>query len=334
MSRNLLTPRRELKPVEYPEVLPFKEAIRHSYWVHDEYPWSGDVQDYRVSLTDTERAVVTRAILAISQVEVQVKSFWRDLGTLFQKPEIDAVGVTFAESEVRHADGYSHLLDLLGLNSLFSAVQEEVPELRDRMDYLDKHSVRMLDLGREKDLRVFVERLVLFSVFIEYVSLFSQFYVVKSFHKHRNMFRGLSNLVDATSKEEELHGKFGFLLINLLREEYPRIFDEKMDDAITVDVMKAVRAEQKVLNWIFELGDLDFIAREDAMDFTLHRVNTALNECGFGHLIGERGLGVKNPEAFEWFEVELIGTKHYDFFNQRPTNYNRMGQSFSAEELF
>ena len=38
------------------------------------------------------------------------------------KPEIGAVGFTFAESEVRHMDAYSHLLEILGLNNEFQKI--------------------------------------------------------------------------------------------------------------------------------------------------------------------------------------------------------------------
>ena len=55
-------------------------------------------------------------MLAISQIEIAVKTFWGDIYKRMPKPEIGNVGATFAESEVRHADAYSHLIQLLGLN--------------------------------------------------------------------------------------------------------------------------------------------------------------------------------------------------------------------------
>ena len=42
-------------------------------------------------------------MLAISQIEVAVKSFWGEIFiSKMPKPEIGSVGATFAESEVRH----------------------------------------------------------------------------------------------------------------------------------------------------------------------------------------------------------------------------------------
>ena len=108
-----------LKPYEYPQLYEYVPAIRHSYWIHTEFNFTSDIQDFKSKLTTIERGAIKNTMLAISQIEVAVKSFWGDLYYRMPKPEIGAVGSTFAESEVRHADAYSHLLEILGLNSEF-----------------------------------------------------------------------------------------------------------------------------------------------------------------------------------------------------------------------
>lgn len=52
-------------------------------------------------------------------MEFAVKTFWVDIYKKIPKPQIGAVRSTFAESEVRHADAYAHLLEILGLNEEF-----------------------------------------------------------------------------------------------------------------------------------------------------------------------------------------------------------------------
>ena len=74
-KRSLFIPRFEIKPYEYPELLEFKDAIRHSYWLHTEFNFTGDIQDFRTHISDVERAVITKTMLAISQIEVSVKRF-------------------------------------------------------------------------------------------------------------------------------------------------------------------------------------------------------------------------------------------------------------------
>ena len=62
-----------LKPYEYPELVQYVDAIRHSYWVHTECNFTSDVQDFMVHLDEKEKTAVQRAMLAISQIEIAVK---------------------------------------------------------------------------------------------------------------------------------------------------------------------------------------------------------------------------------------------------------------------
>ena len=99
-----------LKPYEYPHLYEYVPAIRHSYWIHSEFNFTSDIQDFKVGINAAERNAIKNTMLAISQIEVAVKTFWGNIYNKMPKPEIGAVGATFAESEVRHHDAYSHLL--------------------------------------------------------------------------------------------------------------------------------------------------------------------------------------------------------------------------------
>ena len=107
--RDIFSKRVNLKPYEYPELYEYVSAIRHSYWVHTEFNFVKDIQDFKVEVSEKEKSAIKNSMLAIAQIEVAVKSFWGDIYKKMPKPEIGAVGATFAESEVRHTDAYSHL---------------------------------------------------------------------------------------------------------------------------------------------------------------------------------------------------------------------------------
>src|SRR5690625_5649716 len=85
-------------------------------------------------------------MLAIGQVEVAVKTFWGDLYHRMPKPEVGSVGYTFAESEVRHHDAYSHLLEILGLNNEYEKI-EDIPELFQRVDRSEEHTSELQSRG-------------------------------------------------------------------------------------------------------------------------------------------------------------------------------------------
>ena len=92
--------------------------------IHTEFNFTSDIQDFKSRLSEVEKNAIKNTMLAISQIEVAVKSFWGDLYHRMPKPEIGSVGATFAEIEVRHADAYSHLLEILGLNKEFKELKE------------------------------------------------------------------------------------------------------------------------------------------------------------------------------------------------------------------
>ena len=265
-------------------------------------------------------------MLAISQIEVAVKSFWGDLYHRIPKPEIGSVGSTFAESEVRHADAYSHLLEILGLNSEFKELKKK-PSIMKRVRYLET----ALKNSKSDDNKEYAEAILLFSLFIEHVSLFSQFLIIMAFNKHKNMLKGISNVVEATSKEEQIHGDFGIDLIKILQKEHPEWFTSEYHQNIQNLCKEAFEAEQDVVDWIFENGELDFLPKAVINEFLKNRFNNSLESIGIEKVFEvDQNLVLET----EWFDDEIIGTKHGDFFVKRSINYSKRSQSITNDDLF
>ncbi|MDZ7706603.1 MAG: ribonucleotide-diphosphate reductase subunit beta [Trueperaceae bacterium] len=330
-ARSLFTRRTSLRPTEYPELLPYRDAIRHAYWLHSEFNLHDDVHDFRTGVTHAERQAITNATLAIAQVEVAVKAFWGDLMKRLPKPEIGAVGYTFAESEVRHQDAYAHLLHILGLDDAFERIHR-VPALRRRIAVLDQVNDSLPPPGEpEADGREFAFSLVLFSSFVEHVSLFSQFLIMKSFQRRRGLFKGVSNVVDATSQEEQIHGLFGYELTRLLREERPGWFDDAFEARLRRAAREGFEAERAIVAWIYEAGELPFLPATEVEAFVQHRFDVSLAAMGYApEFSPDPSLVARSI----WFEEEILAGKHVDFFHKRPTSYAKKGKAFSADDLF
>ena len=315
-----------LKPYEYPHLYEYVPAIRHSYWIHSEFNFTSDIQDFKIQLTDSERSAIKNTMLAISQIEVAVKSFWGDIYHRIPKPEIGSVGSTFAESEVRHADAYSHLLEILGLNSEFKELKKK-PAIMKRVRYLET----ALKNSKSDDNREYAESILLFSLFIEHVSLFSQFLIIMAFNKHKNMLKGISNVVEATSKEEQIHGDFGIDLIKILQKENPDWFTKNYHESIQQMCKDAFEAESEVVDWIFENGELDFLPKAVVNEFLKNRFNNSLESIGIDKVFD---VDQDLVSETEWFDDEIIGTKHGDFFVKRSINYSKKTQSITSDDLF
>jgi ribonucleoside-diphosphate reductase beta chain len=202
-----------------------------------------------------------------------------------------------------------------------------IPAIKDRIEYLSKY----LDGTRSKDDKMYTKSVLLFSLFIEHVSLFSQFLIMMSFNKEKNIFKGISNVVEATSKEEDIHGNFGVEIINIIKRENPEWFDEEFDKLIYSACNKAYKAECKVLDWIFEQGELDFLPKETIKHFIQNRFNNSLNKIGMKPLF-QPDLSLL--EKTMWFEVEITSTKEGDFFYKKSIDYNKKSKSITEDDLF
>jgi ribonucleoside-diphosphate reductase beta chain len=334
-NRDLFKPREHLEPAEYPECESFVDAINNSFWTRKEWSFQEDLHLYHTVLTPYQKDVVRKCLLLISQVEVSVKTFWANIYRHFPKPEFNDVGVTFGESEVRHQKAYSHLLKIMGLQSEFENIYN-IPAVVDRHNYLSKYK----EFATARLDKNYVKALVLFSLFIENVSLFSQFFIVQSFNKHRKQLKDISNAISATSKEEAVHGQFGTWVINVLREEHPEFFTTELEEMIVEYSHKSYAAEKKLLKWILDQGDVTytdddgehvFISVDEVDQFIRKRLNTSLEDIGLDAIFD---IDQPTLKRTEWFDEEILSGAHVDFFHQRPTSYSRKNKAITADTIF
>lgn len=314
------------KPFEYPEVLNFTEAINKSFWVHSEVDFTADVQDFHTMLFSHERQAVKRSLLAIAQIEVAVKSFWGNLYNHLPKPEFNGLGSTFAECEFRHSEAYSRLLDVLGYNDEFTQLIK-VPVIKARVEYLSdalKHS-------KSEDKKNYLSSLILFSILIENVSLFSQFAIILSFTRFKGAMKNISNIIAWTSVDEQIHANAGIYIINMIKEEFPEFFNEEGKLEILDIVKHSIDIEAAILDWIFEEGEIDFVSKSDLLNFMKYRVDESLNQIGLPKLFYISEMQYK---PMVWFEEEVFANSLDDFFAKRPVEYTKHDKRISADDLF
>lgn len=314
------------KPFEYPDVAHFKNSISHSFWLVSEFSFISDKHDFNTKLSKEEKEIIKNTLLAISQIEIAVKKFWTKLGDKFPKAEFDQVGVTFGESEVRHADAYSHLLQVLNLNDDFDLLLEN-KVIQGRVDYLQKYLKNASDNSNE----AYTLTLTLFSLFIENVSLFSQFAIIKSFYKHKNVLKDIDNVVQATQKEELIHALFGSYLVNIIKKEFPTWFNEDFYSKLYRACKKAYEAEAKIIDWILGESELSFLSKDSLKEFIKERFNDSIKMIG-----GEKVFDIdkKKLQPLKWFVEEIYAQSNTDFWHQKPVNYSKKKQAIKADNLF
>jgi len=314
------------KPLEYPSLLKYVDAMQQSYWIVSEFNFQKDIQEYRAEMTYVEKQAVRKSMLAISQIEVAVKKFWSRIGDRMPKPEIEEVGASFGESEIRHHRAYSELLEQLGLNNEFDNVLD-IPAMKKRINYAQ----RVLSASKADNNRDYMEAILLFSLFIENVSLFSQFLIISQINKETGQLAGMSNVIAATSLEEQLHAQFGAQLIRIIRDEHPEWFTDDLAERVHEMVDISFEAEAGIVDWIFEDGELPYLSRGEVVEYIKNRYNMGLRSAGYSDYFDVEPQLLSNTK---WFDVQNQSTSHTDFFAQRSVNYTKGETSFDEDDLF
>ncbi len=324
---SIFTERKNYKPFEYDSITkPFIDAIWKSHWTHNEFTFKSDVQDFKTQLKEEEREVIKRAILLISQVEVSIKSYWSNIGKLLPKPEIADVGATFGGNEVIHSRAYSQILTELGLNDDFQGLLAS-GVVDNRVKYLSKYVNKIY----KNDHQNIAYSLALFSLFTENVSLFSQFFILLGFNRYNNIFKDVANVVQYTSKEEQIHALFGTTLINKIKEEEPDVFSEEFKERIINESKEAVLAEEALVEWMLQGFENEFLSKDILMTFIKSRINDSLRDINIDY---EFELDKNLIPKISWMDEEILAPAMTDFFHKRPIDYAKKNKAYNAEELF
>ena len=323
----IFQPRPFYKPFEYGDITnPLIDAMWASHWTVNEFNFTKDIQDFNTNLTEKERQVVKRALLMISQVEVSVKSYWSNVGKLIPKPEISEMGSVFGGVEVIHSRAYSEILTKLGLNDEFSTLLD-TEIVKNRVKYLTKYNEK----NYEDDRKNIYYSLALFSLFTENVSLFSQFYTILGFNRYYNVLKDTANVVQYTSKEENLHAAGGIAILNKIREEYPDVVDYTMELKIYEEAREAYDAELRLIEWILDGYENEFLSYDILKTYLGIRMNDSLEKIGFEKMFD---VDEDLAEKTLWMEEEIYVPALTDFFHKKPIDYQKAMKSFDAGELF
>ena len=313
------------KPNNYKWTDEFIEAMHNGFWTDKEFGFKSDVQQFKVNLTEQEREIIIRCLSAIGQIEIAVKTFWAKLGENLPQPCFQDLGYVMANTEVIH-NAYERLISILGLEDVFEE-NLKLEWIEGRVKYLRKYTHKFYKDSKKQ----YLYAIILFTLFVENVSLFSQFYVINWFARFKNVLKDTDQQVKYTRNEENIHGIVGTKIINTIREEYPELFDEELTERILHEAEEAYKSEAKIVDWMVNGIKEEGLSAPILKEFIKERINDSLKGIGF-------------PTAFEtdkelikktmWFSEELLGNNMVDFFHSRPVEYSKKSQSFSEDDLF
>jgi ribonucleoside-diphosphate reductase beta chain len=315
------------KPDHYPWTEEFITAMHNGAWTDKEFNFQADIQDFKVNLNDTERDMVSRSLSAIAQIEVAVKTFWAKVGENLPHPSITDLGYVMANVEVIHNNAYERLLDVLDMNDIFEE-NLKLDIIQNRVKYLRKYLHKYYKDSKKQ----YVYSLILFTLYVENVSLFSQFYTINYFNRFRNLLKDTTQQVAYTSREELLHAMVGMKLVNVIREEHPEIFDDEFIERIRHECEEAYKAESKIIEWSVNGYESDNLSTPILQNFIKNRLNDSLKEIGITPVFDD--VDEELLEKTGWFDEDVLGNTATDFFHSRPTEYSKNDKCYDESELF
>ena len=320
----LFEPRIAYKPFEYPEYYNdgwLKQA--QAFWLHTEIPMSGDVKDWNEKLTSAEKNLVGNILLGFAQTECAVSDYWtQKVVNWFPKHEIQQMAMMFGSQETIHAVAYSYLNETLGLEDFEAFLHE--PATAERFENLVAYDGSdPVGIGRS---------LAIFSAFAEGVSLYSAFAVLYSFQL-RNLLKGIGQQMKWSVRDESLHSKMGCQLFRHMCKENPNLLEDCRDDVITA-AKTMLESEEKYIDKMFELGDIENLRAYDLKQFIRKRLNEKLQELGYFDLGEYFAFDENASENLDWFYHLTGGHTHTDFFAVRPTDYSKANEGEDFEDIW
>ena len=312
------------KPFEYPEYytegwLPQAQA----FWLHTEIPMTADVKDWNEKLTPAEKHLVGNILLGFAQTECAVSDYWtQKVVGWFPKHEIQQMAMMFGSQETIHAVAYSYLNETLGLENFEAFLHE--PATAERFENLVAYDGSdSVGIGRS---------LAIFSAFAEGVSLYSAFAVLYSFQL-RNLLKGIGQQMKWSVRDESLHSKMGCQLFRHMCKENPNLLEDCRDDVITA-AKTMLESEEKYIDKMFELGDIENLRAYDLKQFIRKRLNEKLQELGYFDLGEYFAFDENASENLDWFYHLTGGHTHTDFFAVRPTDYSKANEGEDFEDIW
>lgn len=264
-------------------------------------------------LKSIDQEAIKRCIMAVNLVEDKIKTYWPTLGLDLPQTIIGDVGGLFGQSEVTHRRSYHSLSEILEVDS---DNVEDYEALRGRIEYLSKYvEIDPKIIGKKRVLK----KLVLFTSLVERCSLFTQFYILMSYAYHNRGLKTISALQESTALEENIHYSFGIDVINIIKGQFPQMWDEYFIELVTDNIKVAYQSELNLIDWFFENGVPEHLTKEEVINFLNYNFNVVCKDL-------QLDLQFKvNETLFEeksaWFKTKVFMTTEPDFFDSAVSGY-------------
>lgn len=317
---NLLDAEPIYKPFTYPWAYQAWETQQKVHWLPDEVPLADDVREWKHSLSEAERHLLTQIFRFFTQSDIEVNNcYMKHYARIFKPTEIQMMLAAFSNMETVHIAAYSHLLDTIGMPETEYSAFLKYKEMKDKYDYLNQFGVET-----KRDIAT---TLAVFGGFTEGLQLFASFAILLNFPRFGKM-KGMGQIVTWSVRDETLHTNSIIKLFKTFLKENPEIHDAELRSRIYNACTTIVHLEDAFIDLAFELGPIEGLTSREVKQYIRYIADRRLLQLGFKEVY----MTDKNP--LPWLDEILNGVEHTNFFENRVTEYTKAATIGSWDEVF
>lgn len=319
-NQNLLEYSPIYKPFYYQWAYDAWKTQQQLHWMPYEVMMSQDILDWHKLLNENEKSILNNIFRFFTQADIIVNNSYINLFLKVFKPiEVQMMLTAFANIETIHIDGYSFLMETIGMKDEEYSAFLQYKEMMDKYNYLQIFNINnKFEIARS---------LAAFSAFTEGLQLFSTFAILLNFQRFNKM-KGMCQIVAWSMRDETLH------IVSMIKL-FKTFLNENKDD---IDIIKLekdiyeicrniVNYEIKFIDLVFNIGEPEGLSKQNLIDYIHFIANFRLKDMGFKPIFNIH----TNP--LPWMDY-VMGIEFTNFFENKPTEYSKSSTTGTWDEAF
>lgn len=318
---NLLNAEPIFKPFFYPWAYDAWKVQQQIHWLPEEVPMADDVKDWRKTLTESEKNLLTQIFRFFTQADIEVNNcYMKHYSKVFKPTEIQMMLSAFSNMETIHIDAYSHLLDTLGMPEVEYQAFMKYKEMKDKYDYMQQFNV-----NSKEDI---AKTLAVFGAFTEGLQLFASFAMLLNFQRFGKM-KGMCQIVAWSARDESLHTNSIVKLFRTFLNENPEVNTNSLKSFIHEACVTIVEHEDAFIDLAFGFdGAVQGLTAGDVKKYIRFIADRRMQQLGYDVIYKIE----RNP--LPWMDEMLNAPEHTNFFENRVTEYAKAATQGDWEDAF
>jgi ribonucleoside-diphosphate reductase beta chain len=308
-----------LRPMRYPSLYNHFVDAQKNNWTVQEISFSTDKEHLRDKLTVAEKQVVQYIVAFFATGDSIVgENAVLNLYKHVNSPEARLYYSRQIFEEALHVQFYLTLLDEYlpdpeDRAKAFAAL-EEIPSIKRKGDFCFKYldqSAKIDRLETEDDRRTFLLNLITFAAAIEGLFFFGAFSYVY-YLRSKGYLHGLGSGTNWVFRDESMHMKVAFELVDLIRSEYPELWTADFETTVSEMIDEAIACEYQFAEEALALG-VAGMTKEQMLEYLQYIGDARRIRLGMAPKYNK-----KNP--FPFMELQDLSS-HTNFFERTVSDY-------------